>query len=245
MSEFDGKTAIVTGGGGGMGYATAALLVAGGADVTMVDLKDPPALPDGPGGASYAQGDVSDWDFVSGVFDGLDRLDYLVNAAGVLWFGKDVGAVDIDLEIWDRVMAINLKSMVLTAKAGVPMMQAAGGGSIVNISTIQCLRGDTAPQDAYQASKAGVIALTKSLAIQYAGDNIRANTILPGGAWTPMQERWDNDPEAAARAAGAVPLGRVGTPQDIAGAIGFLLSDKASWITGIELIVDGGRTALP
>ncbi len=245
MSEFDGKTAVVTGAGGGMGYATAALLVAGGAEVTMVDLKEPPELPGGPGGASYARGDVSDWDFISGVFDGLRRLDYLVNAAGVLWFGKDVGAVEIDLDIWDRVMAINLKSMVLTAKAGVPMMQAAGGGSIVNISTIQCLRGDTAPQDAYQASKAGVIALTKSLAIQYAGDNIRANTVLPGGSWTPMQERWDSDADAAARAAKAVPLGRVGKPEDIAGAIGFLLSDKASWITGIELIVDGGKTAMP
>jgi 3-oxoacyl-[acyl-carrier protein] reductase len=130
-------------------------------------------------------------------------------------------------------------------KGAVPLMRAGGGSAIVNVSTIQCLRGDPAPQDAYQASKAGVIALTKSIAIQYARDGVRANTVLPGGAWTPMQERWDRDPEIARRAAEAVPLGRVGTAEDIANAILFLLSDKARWITGTELIVDGGTTALP
>lgn len=244
MDEFDGKTAVVTGAAGGVGYETATMLVAGGANVHILDLLDPPALPEGPGKAIYHQGDVTDWDFVSGVFDGLKRLDYLVNGAGVLWFGKDVSAIDIDFDIWDKVMDVNLKSMVMTMKCAVPMMQERGG-AIVNIASIQCLRGDPAPQDAYQASKAGVIALTKSIAIQYAGDGIRANSVLPGGAWTPLQERWDRDPEAARRAAEAVPLGRVGRAEDIANAIIFLLSDKASWITGTDLIVDGGLTALP
>ena len=243
MGDFDNRTVVVTGAAGGIGNKAAAMLVAEGAEVTMIDLKDPPALPDGPGSSSYAQGDITDWDFVSGVFDGLKSLDCLVNAAGVLWFGRDVGAVDIDPKVWDQVLAINLKSMMLTMKAAVPMMQG-GGGSIVNIATIQCLRGDPAPQDAYQASKAGVIALTKSIAIQYAADNIRANSVLPGGTHTPMQERW-NDPGTAKDAAEAVPLGRVGTAEDIANAILFLLSGKASWITGTELIVDGGRTAMP
>lgn len=244
MDEFEGKTAVITGAAGGMGYETATMLVAGGADVHIIDRLDQPVLPDGPGRATYQQGDVTDWGFVSGVFDGLGRLDYLVNGAGVLWFGKDVSAIDIDFDIWDKVMNINLKSMVMTLKCAVPMMQSRGG-SIVNIASVQCLRGDPKPQDAYQASKAGVIALTKSIAVQYAPVCIRANCVLPGGAWTPLQERWDRDPEAARRAAEAVPLGRVGRAEDIANAIVFLLSDKASWITGTELIVDGGVTALP
>jgi 3-oxoacyl-[acyl-carrier protein] reductase len=159
MDEFDGKTAVITGAAGGVGYETATMLVAGGANVHIIDLLDPPALPEGPGRAIYHQGDLTGWGFVSGVFDGLKRLDYLVNGAGVLWFGKDVGAVDIEFDIWDQVMAINLKSMVMTMKCAVPMMQERGG-AIVNIASIQCLRGDPAPQDAYQASKAGVIALT-------------------------------------------------------------------------------------
>jgi 3-oxoacyl-[acyl-carrier protein] reductase len=244
MGDFDGKTAVITGAAGGVGYETVAMLVAEGADVHIIDLLDPPALPEGAGRTTYHQGDLCDWDFVSGVFDGLKRLDYLVNGAGVLWFGKDVSAIDIELDTWDQVMDINLKTMVLTMKCAVPMMEARGG-SIVNIASIQSLRGDPVPQDAYQASKAGVIALTKSIAVQYARFGVRANSVLPGGSWTPLQERWDRDPEAAKRAAAAVPLRRVGRADDIANAIVFLLSDKASWITGTELIVDGGITALP
>ena len=126
MDEFEGKTAVITGAAGGMGYETATMLVAGGADVHIIDRLDQPVLPEGPGRATYQQGDVTDWGFVSGVFDGLGRLDYLVNGAGVLWFGKDVSAIDIDFDIWDKVMNINLKSMVMTLKCAVPMMQSRG-----------------------------------------------------------------------------------------------------------------------
>lgn len=245
MRGFQGRMAVVTGAAGGIGYEIAAMLVAEGSEVVMVDIKEPDAMPDGPGKAEFATGDLTDWPFVQGVFDGLKELDYLVNAAGVLLFGQDVSAIDIDLRVWDRVMDVNLKSMVLTMKAAVPIMQGGSGGSIVNIASTQCLRGDPTPQDAYQASKAGVIALTKSIAIQYARAGIRANCLLPGATWTPLQARWDRDPESAKRAAESVPLGRVGRAEDMAAAILFLLSDKASFITGTELIVDGGVTALP
>jgi 3-oxoacyl-[acyl-carrier protein] reductase len=245
MGDFKGKVAVVTGAAGGMGYETAAMLVAEGAEVVMIDLKEPSGLPEGAGRAQFAQGDVTDWPFIQDVFDGLSRLDHLVNAAGVLLFGEDVSAIDIDLKVWDRVMDVNLKAMVLTMKAAVPMMQGNRGGSIVNIASTQCLRGDPKPQDAYQASKAGVIALTKSIAIQYAHAGIRANCVLPGQTWTPMQMRWDTDPAAAKRAAEHVPLGRVGQAEDMAAAVLFLLSDRASFITGTELTVDGGVTALP
>ena len=111
---------------------------------------------------------------------------------------------------------------------------------MVHIATIQCLRGDVAPQDAYQASKAGVTALSKSLAVQLAGDRIRSNVIHPGPTLSPMQQRWYDDPQAAVRVAGEIPLGRLGMPEDIARATLFLLSDEASYITGTDLIVDGG-----
>jgi 3-oxoacyl-[acyl-carrier protein] reductase len=216
--SFEGKTAVVTGAGGGMGLNAARDLLAAGADVTLIDLKErPEGLDDGPGRALYLQGDVGDDGFVGQsieqTFARTRRFDYLVNAAGVLWFG--------------------------------PLMKRSGGGAMVHVASIQALRGDGKPQDAYQASKAAIIALSKSLAIQFAADSIRSNVLLPGGTDSPMQARWDRDPAMKQAAAAAVPLGRVGTTQDMANAILFLLSDKASFITATELIVDGGRTALP
>ena len=246
-TDFSGKSAFVTGAGGGMGLATAMGLLKAGADVTLFDIKD---APDGlPAGATYVQGDVSDNDAVSTAInaraEASGRLDYLVNAAGVLWFERDKSAVDIDLEIWDQVFAINLKSMVHTVRSAVPLMKKSGGGTMVHISTIQCLRGDTHPQDAYQASKAGMVALSKSVAIQFAADKIRSNVVFPGPTMTPMQQRWVDDPSRGEAIAEYVPLKRLGTPEDMANACLFLLSDAAEFITGTELTVDGGLTALP
>jgi len=246
---FTTRTAIVTGAGGGMGLAIARGLLAGGAHVTMIDLKkDRPAdLPIDR--ALYLIGDVTDETFIykaiAHAFHETGRLDYLVNAAGVLWFGRDKSLVDIDLDVWDRVLTIDLKSMVVTTRHAVPFMKQSGGGAMVHISSIQCLRGDDRPQDAYQAAKAGMVALSKSIAIQFAGDGIRSNCILPGPVDSPMQDRWRDNPGHKQAVAEAVPLGRVGTPQDIADACLFLLSDKASYITGTELIVDGGLMARP
>ncbi|HLB06934.1 MAG TPA: SDR family NAD(P)-dependent oxidoreductase [Alphaproteobacteria bacterium] len=248
--SFAGKSAFVTGAGGGMGFAIAEGLLAEGCNVTLFDLKPKPSgLEAARASAHYVQGDLTDEPAVKkAVLDAFarhKRLDYLVNAAGVLWFTRDRSLVDIDLDVWDEVLAINLKSMVQTCRHAVPLMKKSGGGAMVHISSIQCLRGDDHPQDAYQASKAGMVALSKSLAIQFAADKIRSNLIFPGPTLTPMQQRWYDDPAKGETVAKFVPLGRLGTAEDIANAALFLLSDKASWITGTELIVDGGLLARP
>ncbi|MDJ0608560.1 MAG: SDR family oxidoreductase [Kiloniellales bacterium] len=248
--SFKNKTAVVTGAGGGMGLNIARDLLAAGANVACIDLKDrPDGLDRGPGRALYLQGDLTNDAFVGAAigraFDETGRLDYLVNGAGVLWFDRDVSLVDIDLDVWDQVLQIDLKSMVHATRHAVPLMKKSGGGAMVHIASVQALRGDDKPQDAYQAAKAAIVSLSKSLAVQFAGDGIRSNALCPGGTVSPMQARWEEDPAKKAAAAGGVPLGRLGTTQDMADATLFLLSDKASFITGIELVVDGGRLALP
>lgn len=241
---FGGKVAFVAGAGGGMGLNIANDLISAGAHVCLADIKpQPDAVCDGPGQSFYCQGDLSTDDFVSSAMrqtvERFGRLDYLVNTVGVLWFGRDRSLVDIDLATWDRVLDINLKSFVLTARYAIPLMKG-GGGAMVHFSSTQALRGDAAAQDAYGASKGAILSLSKSIAIQFAGAGIRSNVILPGATLSPMQERWQGK---EAEVGAGIPLGRVGTTQDQANACLFLLSDKASFITGAELLVDGGTTA--
>lgn len=250
MSNFAGKIAFVTGAGGGMGLQIASDLIDAGAKVLMLDIKPrPDNIPGDPEQSCYLQADLGDHTAVADAVDvAVDRfggVDYLANVAGALWFGRDQSALDIDLDVWDQVMNVNLKSMVHTARRVVPHMRTRGGGAMVHFSSTQCLRGDSRPQDAYQAAKAGVVAFSKSLAIQLAAENIRSNVIYPGPSESPMQERWQSNPDARTATAGAIPLGRVGTVEDMSNACLFLLSDKASFITGTELLVDGGLLARP
>ncbi|MBT6274531.1 MAG: SDR family oxidoreductase [Chromatiales bacterium] len=245
--SFTSKVAFVTGAGGGMGYQIAVDLTAQGAQVVMFDIKpQPDAIPRN---ALYVQGDLTDEPAVAAaVRDATEKfggIDLLANVAGALLFGADRSALDMDLLLWDEVMSINLKSMVHTVRHVVPAMKKRGGGAMVHFSSTQCLRGDSAPQDAYQAAKAGVVALSKSMAIQLASENIRSNAIFPGPTESPMQDRWRENPAGRRAVAAAIPLGRVGTVQDLSNACLFLLSDKASWITGTELTVDGGLLARP
>ena len=242
--DFGGRTAVVTGARGGMGEAIALAFAAAGANVTAIDMKPCPAsLAAHRDRVTFAQGDLRDLSFVertmAAAYGRANRLDYLANVAGVLWFGRDKSLLDMDLAVWDEVMAINLKTMVHTSRAAAPFMRRTGGGAMVHVSTIQWMRGDLKPQDAYQASKAAVSALSRSLAAQLAGDKIRSNVICPGPTLTPMQARWDSE-EIRRQVADYVPLGRIGTAEDMAQAALFLLSDAASFITGIDMPVDGG-----
>jgi 3-oxoacyl-[acyl-carrier protein] reductase len=248
--SFKGKVAVVAGAGGGMGLQIASDLVREGAHVGLIDIKDKPAgIPAGPGTHRYFQGDVTQEPFVeksiAETAAAHGRLDYLVNTTGVLWFGRDKSCTEMDMGVWDQVMAINLKSFAMTIKHAVPHMKKAGGGAMVHFASTDALRGDNRPQDAYGASKAAIVRLSKSVAIQFARDGIRSNSILPGPVHTPMQARWDNNEEAQKAIREFVPLGRVGTVQDMSNACLFLLSDKASFVTGTELLVDGGIMALP
>jgi len=245
---FKNKTAFIAGAGGGMGLAIANALIGEGCRVGMADLKPHPTDIVGEADAHiYFEGDLSDQSFVeraiNATAESFGGLDYLVNTAGVLWLDRDKSVVDMDMDIWDRVMAINLKSFALTARYAIPHMMGQGGGAMVHFSSIDATGGDAPAQDAYGASKAAVIRLAKSLAIQFAGDSIRSNVILPGPTMSPMQERWQDDDDAQARVAGFVPLGRLGRLDDMTDACLFLLSDQARYITGVELPVDGGITA--
>ncbi len=154
--SFSGKVAIVAGAGGGMGLNITNDLIGAGAKVALTDLKKRPGdIAAGPGAGAYHQGDVTGEAFVSRVVaetvTAHGRLDYLVNTTGVLWFDRDRSLVDIDMEVWDRVVAINLKSHALTARHAIPAMIATGGGAMVHISSLDALRGDDRPQDAYGA----------------------------------------------------------------------------------------------
>jgi NAD(P)-dependent dehydrogenase (short-subunit alcohol dehydrogenase family) len=244
--RFEGKTAVVTGAGGGVGEEIAASLCREGATIVGVDLKPRPTnLPDS---CDYIEADITAAGIAENAVARASRqgsLDHLVNAAGVGWFGRDGSVVDTPEEIWDRVLEINLTAPMRFARAAVPAMRRAGGGSIVHISSAAGLRGMDEPMDAYQVSKAGLISLSRGLAVHLAPEGIRSNTICPGAIDTPMvAEIYADDPERRGRMADRTPLRRLGRPADIASACLHLLSEEASFVTGIDYVADGGWLAV-
>lgn len=247
--DFSGRAALIAGAGGGMGLQVANDLIRAGAEVTLADLKPrPDDIADGPGKSRYLQGDLTDDDFVReavGQASAGGRLDYLVNTVGVLMFGKDVSCVDIDLDIWRRSIEVNLTAVMLATRHSVPEMKKTGGGSIIHFSSIQSLRGDEKVQEGYGAAKGALRSFSKSVAIQFAADGIRSNAILPGYIDTPMQDRFKSDPARMEAMRQTIPLKRIGQPEDVSAACMFLLSDASSFITGTELVIDGGTTARP
>src|SRR5215467_7725277 len=246
------KVALITGAGMGMGREASLLFAEEGACVVVCDIDRRAAdetvslVKRAGGDAVAAIGDVAVEDDVRRMVDeGMRRfnaLHVLYNNAGVLWKDRDRSVLETDGTQWDRVMAINLKSVFWVTKFGIPCLQAAGGGSIVLIGSVSALAGFTRAQDAYTAAKGALISLNKSFAIQFARDGIRSNVIHPGIIETPLQAPYLND-ELRAEFKTAIPLGRIGQPRDIANAALFLASEESSFMTGAEMIIDGGFMA--
>ena len=251
MGRLDGKVALISGGARGQGAAEAMLFAKEGAKVVIGDLLDDEGkqveaqIAELGGDATYVRLDVTSadaWDAaVQTALDRYGRLDILVNNAGIL--GRRTGIEDTTSEQWDAILDVNAKGVFLGTKAAIPALQEAGGGSIVNISSIAGIIGSKNGIPAYQASKGAVRLLTKSTAIQHAADNIRCNSVHPGMIVTAMTEETLAIPEMREFYDQNIPLGRLGTVDDIANGVLFLASDDSSFVTGSELVIDGGLIA--
>jgi NAD(P)-dependent dehydrogenase (short-subunit alcohol dehydrogenase family) len=250
--RLKGKTALITGAGLGIGREAATLFASEGARVVVGDIDDGAAretvrLVEAAGGEALAvTGDVAvEADVRRMVEEGARRfggLHVLYANAGVLWKDRDRSVLETDETWWDRVVAINLKSVFWLTKHGIPHLRRAGGGSVVVMGSVSALVGFTRAQDAYTAAKGGLISLTKSLAIQFAKDRIRCNIIHPGIVDTPLQAPYLTDALRKEFETG-IPIGRIAHPREIARVALFLASDDSSYMTGAELVVDGGFTA--
>ncbi|MCI0896321.1 MAG: glucose 1-dehydrogenase [Chloroflexi bacterium] len=247
--RVDGKVAVVTGGAGGIGAATARLLAREGAAVVIGDLLEEEGraveaqIADAGGHALFVPMDVTsenDWRrAIQAAVAAYGKLDILVNNAGIS--GRNT-VEETSVELWDRVMAVNAKGVFLGTKLAIPEMRKAGGGSIINVSSIWGLVGSDS-STAYHSAKGAVRIFTKAAAVQYAKEGIRVNSVHPGFVDSPMTIGYHALPGVRETRVAATPLGRMGTPEDIASGILYLASDESSFVTGSELVIDGGMTA--
>ena len=250
MGRLEGKVALISGGARGQGAVEARMMAGEGAKVVIGDILDDlgrqvAAEPAEAGlDVTYVHLDVTseaDWAAaVAAAVSAYGHLDTLVNNAGIL---IRKGIEDTTEADWDRIMDINAKGVFLGSKAAIPALRQAGGGSIVNISSTAGLVGSPEGSASYTATKGAVRLLTKSTAIQYARDGIRCNSVHPGPIDTEMIRDTFSDPERWEARMRRLPLKRVGTPEDIAYGVIYLASDEASFVTGSELVIDGGTTA--
>jgi NAD(P)-dependent dehydrogenase (short-subunit alcohol dehydrogenase family) len=245
-----GKVALISGGARGMGAVEARLFAQEGAKVIIGDILEAPGrqveaeIKTQGGQAVFVRLDVTqekDWQgAVSLAVERFGKLDILVNNAGI---SQQSRVEHTPVEDWERVMDINAKGVFLGTKVAIPVMRRTGAGSIINISSQLGLVGTDNSSPQYQASKGAVRLLTKATAIQYARDGIRVNSVHPGPVATPLNEARRADPNLYQLTVSRIPLGRYGQPEDVAYGVLYLASDEAAFVTGSELVIDGGWTA--
>jgi NAD(P)-dependent dehydrogenase (short-subunit alcohol dehydrogenase family) len=256
MSRVAGKVVLVTGAGSGIGRATAKLLAAEGATVVVTDINEPGGLetvqqigaPNSGGGARFEEHDTAreeDWKrIIDAVMAREGKLDGLVNNAGIA--GPFPSTFETEtVEQWQRMLSINVQGVFLGCKHGVPAMKQSGGGSIVNTSSLAAFLG-TPALSAYGASKGAVRQFTKTVAMDCArkGYKVRCNSVHPGIIMTPMGQGILPNDKARERALRTIPIGYFGAPEDIAYGILYLISDESRFVTGTELVIDGGMNAI-
>jgi 2-keto-3-deoxy-L-fuconate dehydrogenase len=242
--DIGGKVALVTGAGGGVGLEVVRHLRTRGAEVIGVDLKH---APEGlPTGCGYVRGNVAEPGVpeaaVARCVGDHGGLDFLVNAAGVAWFDRDGSTIEMQDELWEQVLAINLTAPMRFARAAAAEL-GRRRGAMVHIASVAGLRGMDDPLDAYQVSKAGLVSLSRGLAMALAPE-VRSNTICPGAIESPMTAEIYADPSRRERMAARTPMARLGRPEDVAAGCVYLLSDQASFVTGTDLVIDGGWLAV-
>jgi NAD(P)-dependent dehydrogenase (short-subunit alcohol dehydrogenase family) len=241
VSRLERKVCVITGAAGGIGSATVSRFMEEGATVVGVDLSD-----DSPGDLALAC-DVTDEDSVAELYarvrNEYGRVDVLFNNVGISPT-DDASVLDTSVEAWQRVQDVNLKSIFLCCKHGIPHLLETGGGSVINTASFVATMGAATSQISYTASKGGVLALTRELGVEFARRGVRVNALCPGPVDTPLlRDLYAHDPEQAARRLVHVPMGRFAEATELANAVLFLASDESSYITASTFLVDGGLSA--